>query len=80
MNPQDNATYVPSSKPWWPGDERVEEFMLPVAAVLQKYLPYPSKEYAHCYNRAYEAVCAAIFHYTHLAADTASPIGEIPLG
>ena len=50
-------------KPWWPGDKRVEEFMPPVLESIKRYHKYPSKEGVDIYNRAYEAVYAAIRKY-----------------
>lgn len=50
-------------KSWWPGDERVEEFMQPVSDAIQRHIPWPSQEYTDIYNRAYEAVYNAIQKY-----------------
>lgn len=47
-------------KPWWPGDERVEEFMGPVDAAIRRHIPEGCTD---IYNRAYEAVYYAIKKY-----------------
>ncbi len=54
---------VDPPNPWWPGDNRVEEFMEPVSDAIKKYHKWPSPEYTDIYNRAYEAVYAAIKKY-----------------
>jgi len=46
-------------KPWWPGDARVEPFMGKVRAAIKKHVKDPDVV-ADIYNRAYEAVYAAI--------------------
>lgn len=51
---------VDPPKSWWPGDDRVEKFMPPVAAAIKRHVKWPSDEYTDIYNRAYEAVYAAI--------------------
>ena len=45
------------------GDNRVEEFMPKVAETIKKYHKYPSPAFTDIYNRAYEAVYAAIAKY-----------------
>lgn len=50
-------------KSWWPGDSRVEEFMLPVADAIKRHVKWPSPEFTDIYNRAYEAVYNAIKKY-----------------
>ena len=49
-------------KPWWPGDKRVEQFMHPVREVLQRR-EIENEASVDIYNRAYEAVYAAILKY-----------------
>ena len=51
------------TKQWWPGDNRVEQFMEPVSDAIKRYHDWPSSEYTDIYNRAYEAVYAAIKKY-----------------
>ena len=54
------TTYITNpAKPWWPGDVRVEKFMEPVSAAISRHLPR-GREWTDIYNRAYEAVYAAI--------------------
>lgn len=48
------------AKSWWPGDERVEKFMPPVAEAIKRHVEWPSDAYTDIYNRAYEAVFAAL--------------------
>ena len=50
-------------KRWWIGDDRVEEFMAPVAEAIKHHMKWPSDEFTEIYNRAYEAVCNAIRKY-----------------
>lgn len=50
-------------KTWWEGDERVEEFMPRVAEAIRRHHKSPSDEFTDIYNRAYEAVYAAIKKY-----------------
>lgn len=50
-------------KAWWPGDNRVEEFMNPVSEAIKRYIKWPSPEYTDIYNRAYEAVYESIKKY-----------------
>ena len=51
-------------KPWWPGDSRVEPFMLTLSDELHKTKHGLSQESrTTIYNRAYEAVYAAICKY-----------------
>lgn len=50
-------------KSWWSGDPRVEPFMPPIMEAIQRHLPWPSREFTDIYNRAYEAVYAAIRRY-----------------
>ena len=50
------------AKSWWSGDKRVEEFMPKVSAVLDKHME-KGPERTDIYNRAYEAVYAAIKKY-----------------
>ncbi len=47
-------------KSWWSGDERVEEFMHPVREAIDRNIPGGNTD---IYNRAYEAVYAAIMKY-----------------
>lgn len=62
---KDKNVVIISNPPklWNPGDPRVEEFMFPVRAAIQRHLPWPSDEFTDVYNRAYEAVLAAIHKY-----------------
>ena len=50
-------------KMWNPGDPRVEQFMSPVAEAIKRHIDWPSDEFTDIYNRAYEAVWAAIRKY-----------------
>lgn len=50
-------------KGWWPGDQRVEEFMSPVAEEIKRFHKWPSDEFTAIYNKAYEAVYGAIKKY-----------------
>ena len=55
-----------TSKPikgWWPGDDRVEEFMFPVAEAIKRHLKWPSDEFTEIYNKTYVAVYSAIKKY-----------------
>lgn len=47
-------------RPWWPGDSAVEPFMPPVAAAIARHLPTGGAASIDIYNRAYEAVHAAL--------------------
>ena len=47
----------------WSVDQRVEEFMPPVAEAIGRHLDWPSQEFTDVYNRAYEAVYKAIKKY-----------------
>lgn len=49
-------------KSWWPGDERVEPYMLNLYNTLNKYNLDTSTK-TDIYNKAYEAVYAAIKDY-----------------
>ena len=51
-------------KHWFPGDERVEKYMPPVAEAIQRHIKWPSQEFTDIYNRAYEAVHRAILDYS----------------
>ena len=46
-------------KSWWVGDPRVEPFMGPIAGAILRHLPH-DKAFTDIYNRAYEAVFAAL--------------------
>lgn len=51
-----------AAKPWWPGDKRVEPFMKDVQSTIKKHVHEKSAA-IDIYNRAYEAVHAAIKVY-----------------
>lgn len=65
MTMEDKNVVIISNPPksWHPGDERVEEFMRPVAEAIRRYHKWPSDEYTDIYNRAYEAVEKALRKY-----------------
>lgn len=55
-------------KPWWPGDSRVEPYMVPIAEALKRNgLESGSKQFVDIYNRAYEAVYKAIIENSHIS-------------
>lgn len=41
---------------WWPGNPKVEPYMLAVNAVLDRYFPHQSEASTDIYNRVYEAM------------------------
>lgn len=66
-------------KSWWSGDERVEKFMPPIAAAIKRHIEWPSDAYTDIYNRAYEAVYAALqSQLTPSAADSAHCLCQPP--
>lgn len=46
-------------KSWWAGDNRVEKYMPPVKEAILRHIPR-GPQFTDIYNRAYEAVYAAI--------------------
>lgn len=46
-------------KSWWPGDNRVEKYMSKVRVAIERHVK-DSDAITDIYNRAYEAVFAAI--------------------
>jgi len=49
-------------KPWWPGDNRVEKYMPKVREAIGRHITDKSAN-TDIYNRAYEAIYAAIIDY-----------------
>lgn len=52
-------------KSWWSGDSRVEKFMGPVSDAIDRHVPKGDAR-TDIYNRAYEAVYAAIYDYAQI--------------
>jgi hypothetical protein len=50
------------ARPWWSGDPRVEKYMIEVRAAIHRHVNDPAA-HTDIYNRAYEAVYAAIKDY-----------------
>ena len=46
-------------KPWWPGDSRVEKYMIEVRKAIARHLP-EGGAFTDIYNRCYEAVYKAL--------------------
>ena len=46
-------------KSWWADDNRVEKYMIPVREAILRHIPR-GQQFTDIYNRAYEAVYAAI--------------------
>jgi len=49
----------PKVKSWWPGDSRVEKYMLPVKEAIKRHIQEQSA-FTDIYNRCYEAIYKAI--------------------